>query len=113
MDWYKLDDNPANTERTYFQCGNERQGISPGWVDQYHQATPGQELDITGVPPGDYYLVSTSNPDGNFIETDTTNNTAWVRFRLERPNRGNAQLFVMDHSTCDSPGLCGEQKTNR
>lgn len=113
IDWYKLDDNPAFPERSYFHCGAERQGISPQWVDQYHQATDGQELDITGMPAGDYYLVSTSNPDGNFVESDTTNNTAWVQFRLSRPNKGNAQLAVVGHSPCDSPGLCGEQKTNR
>ncbi|MFP5319843.1 MAG: lysyl oxidase family protein [Acidimicrobiia bacterium] len=113
IDWYKLDDNPAFPERSYFHCGAERQGISPGWVDQYHQATDGQELDITGIPAGDYFLVSTSNPDGNFVEVDTTNNTAWTGFRLDRPNKGNARLTVTGHSACGSPGLCGQQKTNR
>lgn len=52
IDWYKLDDNPAHTEVTYFHCGAAHQGISPGWVDQYHQATEGQQLDITDMPPG-------------------------------------------------------------
>jgi hypothetical protein len=113
IDWYKLDDNPKHTELSYFHCGDDRQGISPGWVDQYHQATEGQSLDITGVPAGDYYLVSTSNPDGNFLETDTTNNTAWVSFRLSRPNSGNPSVTVTGNSPCDSPGLCGRQGTNR
>lgn len=113
IDWYKLDDNPAHIERSYFHCGDERQGISPGWVDQYHQATEGQELDITGMSAGEYYLVSTSNPDGNFIETDTSNNTAWVSFRLTRESNGNPKLSVTGHSPCHSPGLCGEQKDNR
>jgi hypothetical protein len=113
IDWYKLDDNPKHTELSYFHCGADRQGISPGWVDQYHQATEGQALDITGVPAGDYYLVSTSNPDGNFVESDTTNNTAWVSFRLSRPNGGNAKISLTGHSPCDSPGLCGLTGTNR
>ena len=113
IDWYKLDDNPAHTEVSYFHCGAERQGVSPGWVDQYHQATPGQELDITGIPAGNYYLVSTSNPDGNFLEADSTNNTAWVSFSLTRPTAGNAKLRVTGHSPCESRGLCGEDMNNR
>ncbi|MFN2503623.1 MAG: lysyl oxidase family protein, partial [Acidimicrobiales bacterium] len=85
IDWYKLDDNPAHTETSYFHCGAERQGISPGWVDQYHHATEGQDLDITGMAAGDYYLVSTSNAERVFIESDYDNNTEWVKFRLSRP----------------------------
>ena len=113
IDWYKLDDNPAHTEVTYFHCGAAHQGISPGWVDQYHQATEGQQLDITGMPAGDYYLVSTSNPDRAFVETNLDNNTAWVKFRLIRSNSGTPNLSILEHSPCGSPGLCGEQKDNR
>jgi hypothetical protein len=113
IDWYKLDDNPAHTEVTYFHCGAAHQGISPGWVDQYHQATEGQELDITGMPAGDYYLVSTSNPESRFIEADLENNSAWVKFRLTRPNDGNPKLSILAHSLCGSPGMCGEQQNNR
>ena len=113
IDWYKLDDNPAMPGRSYFQCGADRQGLSPGWVDQYRHSVEGQELDITGIPAGDYYLVTTSNATGVFVETDTTNNTAWVSFRLTRASKGNAAVTVTGHSPCDSPGLCGEQKTNR
>ncbi len=113
IDWYKLDDNPAHPEVSYFHCGADRQGISPGWVDQYHHVTPGQDFDVTGIDPGEYYLVSTSNPDGNFWESDLTNNTAWTSFRIARDIHGNAKLHVTGHSPCDSPGLCGEQGTNR
>ena len=82
-------------------------------MDQYHQATEGQALDVTGMVPGDYYLVSTSNPDGNFIEADYTNNTAWVSFTVQRPNGGNSKIVLTGHSPCGSPGLCGEQINNR
>ena len=113
IDWYKLDDNSRTPERAFFDCNGAFQGISAGWVDQYHQSTEGQQLDITGAPPGLYYLVSTANPDGNFLEQDLTNNTAWVSFRLTRDSNGNPKITEIAHSPCDAPGMCGEQATNR
>lgn len=113
IDWYRLDDNAPTTERVYWDCETGYQGISPGWVDQYHQALDGQQLDLTGAPPGVYYLVSTANPDGSFLEATLTDNTAWASFRLGRDRRGNPWIEEIAHSPCDSPGMCGEQATNR
>ena len=114
IDWYKLDDNAPSAERVFFDCYTSFQGISAGWVDQYHQATEGQQLDLTGVPNADdYYLVSTANPAGIFAETDKTNNTAWVKFRLYTDSKGNRKIQVTDNSPCESPGMCGERSTNR
>ena len=114
IDWYKLDDNSPTAERTFFDCYSSFQGIQSGWVDQYHQSTVGQQLDLTGVPDGDeYFLVSTANPDGIFTELDGTNNTAWVKFRLSSDSKGNRKVEVTDRSPCSSPGLCGERSTNR
>jgi hypothetical protein len=59
----------------------------------------------------DYYLVSTSNPDGKFVETTTSNNMAWVKFSLSGSS-GNRKVTVLAHSPCD-PGLCGEATANR
>ena len=114
IDWYKLDDNAPASERTFFDCYNSFQGIQSGWVDQYHQATVGQQVDLTGIPNADdYFLVSTANYAGTFTETDLTNNTAWVRFRLYQDSKGNRKVQVTGHSPCSSPGLCGERATNR
>jgi hypothetical protein len=114
IDWYKLDDNTPSWERVFFDCYSSYQGVSPGWVDQYHQSTSGQSVDLTGVPnANDYYLVSTSNYDSVFTETNYTNNTAWVRFSLTSDSKGNRKVTVTGHSQCDSPGLCGEGSTNR
>lgn len=113
IDSYKLDGNAPTWERTYWDCEIDLQGISVGWVDQYHQSLEGQEIDITGAPEGIYYLVSTANPDGNFLEQDLTNNTAWVSFRLTRDSKGNPKITDITHSPCDTPGMCGEQATNR
>jgi hypothetical protein len=114
IDWYMLDDNANTKERNFWDCFASYQGISSGWVDQYHQSTEGQQLDLTGIPNADdYYLVTTSNPDGIFRETTLANNSAWVSFSLGQGSKGNRKVTVTGHSPCDSPGLCGEVTTNR
>ena len=113
IDWYRLEGNSSTSERTFFDCF-AIQGISSGWVDQYHQATVGQEVDLTEVPDGnEYYLVSTANFARTFTETDYTNNTAWVKFTLTSDSNGNRKVTVIDRSPCESPGLCGENAPNR
>lgn len=114
IDLYKLDGNSPTSERVFWDCYTSYQGVSAGWVDQYHQATDGQELDITGIPNAtDYYLVSTTNPDGLYLESDGSNNSAWVRFTLSTDSNGNRKITVTAHSPCDSPGMCGEVSANR
>jgi Lysyl oxidase len=61
IDWVRLDGNSPDNERGYSSCDSGVQGISPGWVDQYHKALEGQSIDITGMPVGTYYLVSKAN----------------------------------------------------
>jgi hypothetical protein len=115
IDWYKLSDNAPSAERTFFDCYASYQGIQSGWVDQYHQSTEGQQLDLTGVPnASDYYLVSTANYVQVFTESDYTNNAAWVKFTLFTDSKGNRKVEVTDHSPCVmGSGLCGERSTNR
>src|SRR5919112_830279 len=113
IDVIKLEGNSNTGDRNYWDCfPDAHQGISAGWGDQYHHATEGQELEITGAKPGIYYLVSTSNAEGAFLETDTTNNMAWTSFRLSRDSKGNAKIAEVAHSPC-SGALCGEDLPNR
>jgi hypothetical protein len=58
------------------------QGISMGWGDIYSKNLPCQWIDITDVPPGDYKLLVTVNPEGNIPELDRTNNTAGAVIRI-------------------------------
>lgn len=114
IDWYQLDDyNNGVNGTTYFDCESGLQGISAGWVDQYHHATEGQQVDLTGIPAGLYYLVSTANPDFVYQESDYFNNTAWVGFNLIRSNPGNPQIKITDNSPCSTPSLCGGVRANR
>ena len=114
LDSYTIDGNARTSERVFWDCYMSFQGISTGWVDQYHHPLEGQQLDLTGVPEADdYYLVSASNYARTYLESDYTNNTAWVRFRLYRDSNGNRKVQVTGHSPCDGSGLCGEPSTNR
>jgi hypothetical protein len=113
IDWYRLDGNAPTSERTFFDCF-AIQGIAPGWVDQYHQATTGQQVFLTEVPDAnDYYLVSTANYARTFRETDYTNNAAWVKFTLTSDSSGNRKVTVIERSPCENPGLCGDNAPNR
>ena len=47
IDWVRLEGNSPDNERGYSSCDSGVQGISPGWVDQYHMALEGQSIDIT------------------------------------------------------------------
>jgi hypothetical protein len=112
IDWVRLEGNSPDNERGYSSCDSGVQGISPGWVDQYHMALEGQSIDITGSPAGTYYLVSKSNPDGFFIDKTLKNNEAWVKFNLLRDSNGNPKIQITGHSAC-TDGLCGEDFPNR
>jgi hypothetical protein len=68
--------DPQASPRSRYSC--EDQGIQVGWSDIYNSGLPGQWIDITGVPAGDYDLEVTVNPDGLLEEADDTNNTAVV-----------------------------------
>ena len=114
LDIINLDGNAPTSGRGFWDCYTSYQGISSGWADQYHQATVGQQLVITDLPNAeDYYLVSVSNPDQILVESDYSNNEAWVRFSVAAGSKGNRKITVFEHSTCSSPGLCGEYTANR
>jgi hypothetical protein len=59
-----------------FTC--QDQGIQAGWSDLYGNALDCQWLDITDVPPGDYKIRVTLNPNRAFEEVTLDNNTAIV-----------------------------------
>lgn len=56
--------------------------LHPGWYDIYMYWRTGQFIDISGVPDGTYLLAATVNPAGDILESDATNNEAWVAFEL-------------------------------
>lgn len=55
-----------------FTC--EYQGISAGWADQYSVSLPCQWIDVTDVPPGDYTLRISINPEQILAESSYDDN---------------------------------------
>ncbi len=70
-------------QEEYRSCGQELQGISPGWGDTYGASVRGQELNIEAVPDGRYALRSTADPENRILESDATNNAAVAYLEIE------------------------------
>jgi hypothetical protein len=58
------------------------QGMSVGWTDEYNWFLPGQYVEVSGVPDGDYILDTTVDPTDRLIEMRKDNNCGSVRVRL-------------------------------
>lgn len=123
VDVFRYEDEKSSprSDKVYWDCETDLQGIQPGWADQYHQSVEGNEIDITNVPDGEYLLVHQWNPDGLFVDEDNTNNESWVKFTLEQPNNGNGNRKVTitgeyapecDTQNGTTPGICGDIKKN-
>lgn len=94
--------------RTYRSCNAALQGITNGWADVYFRGLPDQNLPIAGLPAGAYYLVSISDPQGRFSESNETNNMAWQKIQLSYVG-GAPRIALLEHSPCEAP-LCGGGK---
>lgn len=66
----------------YPTSDNQVQGISVGWTDVYSSGLAGQQINITGVANGDYWLEVVVDPLNHILETDETNNTSRIPITL-------------------------------
>jgi len=100
------------TPRRYFECNGDFQGLAAGWGDSYHQSTPLQELEVTGLPEGDYYLTHQADPDNHWLEGPSStspgemDNFTWLKFHLSR-NGANPEITELSHSDCSGPTCPG------
>jgi subtilisin-like proprotein convertase family protein len=74
-------------------CGVD-QGIYVGNLDVYSQGMAGMSIDLTGVCNGDYYIVSITDPDNNFLESKETNNWAATPITLTQQIVGPTASFT-------------------
>lgn len=63
-------------------CSSTTQGLSVGWMDIYSKELDGQWIDITDLPNGEYWLEAEVDPEGNFLESDETNNIGRIKVNI-------------------------------
>src|SRR4051794_26710201 len=76
-----------------------REGISPGFGDDYVPEREGQSIDVTHLPPGRYVLVHRANPDRELHESSYANNAASVSIEL-RGHRVRVLARCPDSASC-------------
>lgn len=88
--------------REFFTCTSDHQGLSVGWIDVYTKTLPDQYVDITGVPPGVYWLESVSDPFDHIVEKDETNNVTRIPVSIDV--EGAADLYEPNDSVSEVQG---------
>jgi hypothetical protein len=83
-----------------------REGISPGYGDDYQANLEGQFVDVTGVDPGRYYLVHRVNADRKLEESDYGDNAASVLVSIEWPDGRSAAPSVKVLRRCPDREAC-------
>ncbi len=63
------------------------QNVSRGWGDYYSHGLDGQYIDVAGVPDGMYWLRQWVDPTDVILETDETNNQAYLLIDLSQPGQ--------------------------
>lgn len=71
-----------NPSPNYPSCNSTVQGLSVGWLDLYSKSLPGQNIDVTDVPDGQYWLEAHADPENNIRESDTTNNITRIKVTI-------------------------------
>jgi Lysyl oxidase len=104
----------SETDGTYFchkghpEATEITEGISVGWADEYTPFRGGQDVDITNVPAGRYYLVHSVNTNHSIqeLDDDFANNVATATVDLSWPNGPNALPAVKVLRTCLAADTC-------
>jgi hypothetical protein len=87
----------------YTTCNADVQGMSVGYGDTYIRTLPGQSIDVTGLPEGDYRLVITIDPKSRIIETNEGDNESCMLIHLKVPS----SVAVLDPYGCDAVTVAG------
>ena len=98
---------------SFSECGSlapgllaVREGISPGWGDDYDPQREGQYLDITTVPAGRYRLVHRANPYRQLREATLANNPPSLLIDLSRPRGPSGLPRVHVVASCPATDRC-------
>jgi hypothetical protein len=70
-----------------------QEGLGPGYVDLYEANLEGQNIEVTGVKKGIYFLVHRVNADSSICESNLSNNASATKIRLWPKGYGVAPYF--------------------
>lgn len=103
MDTNRIDTSlpGAPQSAVYVICGNTVQGMSVGWADTYPSTLPGQSIDFTGNPSGDYCLTIQIDPKGRLFETAEDDNIASSLLRIDAER---STVTILDSTGCTPAG---------
>jgi hypothetical protein len=95
----QLPNTPAQPQ--YPGCGTQQNvsvtmGLSIGWGDVYKWDLPDQYIDVTSLPPGEYQLTSTADPDNWFAELNEANNhtVSTITIPVDPPPAAEWRIFL-------------------
>lgn len=74
-----------NPQGEFLQCFANVQGLSVGWLDVYTKDLPGQQIDITNLPDGVYWLEAVVDPENRIVEIDESNNVERIKLLVGNP----------------------------
>ena len=97
----------GSCEKGNLQALRVEQGSSVGFTDRYPAHYHGQNVDVTGLAAGTYWLVHRANPFGGIRELRRDNNTASVLIRLRWPHGRMHPPTVGVLRTCEGAERCG------
>lgn len=78
-----MDDIPNAPFGVVSGCGKD-QSIYTGMLDFYNSSLPGMRIDFPNICNGDYHIVSITDPDNYFLESNEDNNWVAVPATLTR-----------------------------
>jgi hypothetical protein len=83
-----------------------REGITPGFGDNYHPNLEGQYLDVTGLSAGRYLLVHRVNETRALVESDYSNNASSAVIELRRSGGAGGPPAVTRLALCPDSDRC-------
>lgn len=99
IDFQAYSDNAGPAQ---FPLQDGTQGISAGWADIYGAYLDCQWVDITGVPPGDYTLEISVNPEEVIEEANYDNNIALIPVTIGKTDDVGPVLPPPPEWTCEA-----------
>jgi hypothetical protein len=93
----------GSSQPHYTTCDATVQGMSVGWGDTYHSLLAGQEIDMTGLPDGDYTLTVVADPLGRLQEATTADNRSCIKLRIAGIAT-SPSVTVLDATGCGTGG---------